>query len=275
LTGPQQLIASAKRRDPGTEAALRPRLVFLGSLGIAAYTFKRLTTSLRASLRELEQSRARVVAAADRERRRIERDLHDGAQQRLVALRIKLELADELMENDSAHAHQLMREAESEIEEALEEVRSLARGIYPSLLAHLGLAEALRSAALRSPVPTNISSDGVTRYPPEVESAVYFSCLEALQNAAKHARGATAVSVSLSSNGGLHFEVRDDGEGFDQAKAVFGQGLMNIRDRLAAIGGHLAVSSKDGRGTVVSGTVPSRTACNDHEAAIQGPSNRR
>jgi signal transduction histidine kinase len=232
---------------------LQTRLALLGGLGLASCAITRV---VRSSLRELEESRARIVAAADRERHRIERDLHDGAQQRLVALRIKLELADELMEIDSAHAHQLMREAESEIEEVLEEVRSLARGIYPSLLAHRGLAEALRSAALRSPVPTNVECDGVTRYTPEVESAVYFSCLEALQNAVKHGRGATAVSMSINTNGGLHFEISDDGQGFDATEVVFGQGLMNIRDRLAAIGGRLDVRSTGGQGTVVSGTVP-------------------
>jgi signal transduction histidine kinase len=231
--------------------------IALGSLGLVGVALiARLTASRRSSLRELEESRSRILATADRERHRIERDLHDGAQQRLVAVRIKLELADELMEVDSTHAHELIREAEVDIEEALEEVRSLARGIYPSLLAHRGLVEALRAAALRSPVPASVEGDSVTRYSPEVESAVYFSCLEALQNAAKHARGATAVSVSLSTNGALRFEVGDDGNGFDIDHAVYGQGLMNIRDRLAAIGGSLTVRSIDGQGTVVSGTVP-------------------
>jgi len=225
------------------------------SLAIFATENERLTARLRSSLRELEQSRARILAAADRERRRIERDLHDGAQQRLVALRIKLELAEELMDTDSLHARRLLHETESEIEEALEQVRSLARGIYPSLLAERGLSEALRAATLRVPLPTRLDCGNVPRYPAEVESAVYFSCLEAVQNAVKHARGATALGVSVSVNGGLRFAVSDDGEGFDTAETAFGQGLTNMRDRLAAVGGRLEIRSGRGHSTVVSGTV--------------------
>jgi signal transduction histidine kinase len=227
-----------------------------GSMAFFSTENERLTARLRVSLRELEESRARIVAAADRERRRIERDLHDGAQQRMVALRIKLELADELMEADPTHAHKLLREAESGIEEALDEVRSLARGIYPSLLADLGLAEALKAAALRAPLSTTVECDGVSRYPAAVESAVYFSCLEALQNAAKHAHEATEVKISISGNGSLEFEVRDDGDGFDISDRAPGQGLTNMRDRLATVGGSLAVGSTPGGGTVVRGTVP-------------------
>jgi signal transduction histidine kinase len=241
------------------DPALTEHLDFVnaaGFLALFALENERLTGSLRSSLRELEGSRTRIVAAADRERRRIERDLHDGAQQRLVALRIKLELADELMDAEPAHAHELMREAESEIEDALEEVRSLARGIYPSLLAGQGLAEALRAATLRAPLPTTLECDGLARYTPEVESAVYFSCLEALQNAVKHARDASALEVSITTNGELRFEVRDDGAGFDAKSSPLGQGLMNIRDRLAAVGGRLMVHSVPGQGTVVRGTVP-------------------
>jgi signal transduction histidine kinase len=226
------------------------------SVALFATENHRLTARLQSSLDALEGSRTRIVAAADRERRRIERDLHDGAQQRLVALRIKLELADDLMDSELGHAHELVHEVESEIEEALEDVRSLARGIYPSLLADQGLKEALRAVSLRAPLPTKVECSGVTRYPAEVESAVYFTCLEALQNAAKHARGATAVRISIRSNGELRFEVRDDGEGFDTSNGHPGQGLSNMRDRLAAVKGTLTVRSIPGHGTVVSGTVP-------------------
>jgi signal transduction histidine kinase len=226
------------------------------SVALFATENQRLTAKLQASLDALEGSRTRIVAAADRERRRIERDLHDGAQQHLVALRIKLELADDLMDSEPVHSHELVHEVESEIEEALEDVRSLARGIYPSLLADQGLKEALRAVSLRAPLPTKVECSGVTRYPAEVESAVYFTCLEALQNTAKHARGATAVRISIRSNGELQFEVRDDGEGFDTSDGLTGQGLSNMRDRLAAVGGRLAVRSTPGHGTVVSGTVP-------------------
>jgi signal transduction histidine kinase len=196
------------------------------------------------------------VAAADRERRRIERDLHDGAQQRLVALRIKLELAGELMDRDAAHTHKLLHEVETEIDDALDDVRSLARGIYPSLLADQGLEEALRAATLRMPFPTTVQCNDVRRYSPEIESAVYFSCLEALQNAIKHAGGATAIRVSITANDELRFDVADNGGGFDIDAAAPGQGLANMRDRLAAVGGRLTVSSRPGHGTVVSGVVP-------------------
>jgi signal transduction histidine kinase len=226
------------------------------SVAVFATENERLTSSLESSLLELQRSRMRLVSAADRERRRIERDLHDGAQQRLVALRIKLELADELMEGDPVHAQELIHEVGEEIDQALEEVRSLARGIYPSLLAEQGLQEALRAAALRVPLATTVECEGVDRYPAEVEGAVYFSCLEAIQNAVKHARGASGISVLIVGNDELRFEVGDDGEGFDPNKTASGQGLVNMRDRLAAVGGSLVLRSAPGEGTVVSGTVP-------------------
>jgi signal transduction histidine kinase len=228
----------------------------VASVAVFASENEQLTARLRSSLRELERSRMRLVSAADNERRRIERDLHDGAQQRLVALRIKLELADELMTVDPTHAHKLIHELGPEIDQSLEEVRSLARGIYPSLLVDQGLQEALSAVALRMPVPTHIECEGVSRYPAEIESTVYFSCLEAIQNAVKHARGATVIQVSVAGNGRLLFEVRDDGEGFDSASAIRGQGLTNIHDRLVAVGGELSVRSTPGQGTVVRGAVP-------------------
>jgi len=254
--------ALAEHRDFVTAAA---------SVAQFATENERLTARLRSSLRELEESRMRIVAAADKERRRIERDLHDGAQQRLVALRIKLELADELMTTDPDHAQTLLRETESELDEALEDVRSLARGIYPSLLADQGLREALRAVALRAPLRTSLECKGIGRYPPEVESAVYFSCLEALQNAAKHAPGATAVTLFVAANGELRFEVQDDGAGFDTAQAVNGQGLTSMRDRLAAVGGRLTVRSTPGQGTVVCGSVPTAPG----EAGIPADSHAR
>jgi signal transduction histidine kinase len=236
----------------------RDFVVAAASVALFATENERLTTRLRSSLRDLEESRTRLVAAADRERRRIERDLHDGAQQRLVALRIKLELAEDLMATDPDHARRLLGETEDELDQALEEVRSLARGIYPSVLADQGLRDALRAAVRRAPLRTSLECNDIGRYPPEVESAIYFSCLEAMQNAAKHARGATAVRLSITANGELHFEVRDDGEGFDPEDSVGGQGLTNMRDRLAAVGGRLTVRSARGQGTVVSGAVPIR-----------------
>jgi signal transduction histidine kinase len=200
---------------------------------------------------------ARVLATADGERRRIERDLHDGAQQRLVALRIELGLTEELVREDPAAGLEKLHALGGEIEDTLEEIRSLARGVYPALLSDQGLAEALRAAALRAPIPAMVEPDGIGRYPEDVESAVYFCCLEALQNASKHARGASRVTISLTQDETLRFEVRDDGAGFDAEPLPPGAGLTNMSDRLAAVGGLLTISSAPGRGTVVRGSIPS------------------
>jgi signal transduction histidine kinase len=215
-----------------------------------------LGAKVESSLRELRESRARILTTADRERRRIARDLHDGAQQRLVALRIKLELAEELIQEDQASGLAELRALGSDVDATLDEIRSLARGVYPVPLADQGLAGALRMAALHTALPAEIHPDGIGRYPPEIESAVYFCCLEALQNASKHAQGATHVTVSLSENHALRFDVRDDGDGFDVQSTAGGAGLANMRDRLAAIGGELTIDSTPGGGAVVSGSVP-------------------
>ncbi len=228
----------------------------VGSIAVAALENRRLAAQVDASLEELHDSRARIQAAADAERQRIERDLHDGAQQRLVALRVRLELAGELMGEDPGRGGTLVRELGSEVEEALEEVRALAGGIYPSLLADRGIVEALRSAAGRAPVPMTIDGDGVGRYAPELESAVYFCCLEAIQNAAKHAEGASAVSITIADDGAVRFAVRDDGIGFDIESAGRGRGLTNMHDRLAAVGGELTIESAPGEGTSVLGVIP-------------------
>jgi signal transduction histidine kinase len=216
---------------------------------------RRLYAQVEASLAEVRESRARIVASADRERRRIERDLHDGAQQRLVALRIKLELAGESLGDDPDADRARLHSLGDEVEATVDEIRALAHGVYPPLLADQGLAEALRAVALRAPLATTVSADGIGRYPSEVESAVYFCCLEALQNAAKHADGATRVSLSLAEDERLQFQVRDDGAGFD-ASDLAGAGLTNMRDRISAVGGDLVVASPPGRGVLVTGSVP-------------------
>jgi signal transduction histidine kinase len=216
---------------------------------------ERLYAQLRASLAEVRASRARIIASADRERRRIERDLHDGAQQRLVALRIKLELAEEALAADPDAGRARLQALGAEIDATLDEIRSLAHGVYPPLLADEGLGEALRAAARRAPLAATVSVDGIGRYPPEVESAVYFCCLEALQNAAKHADGATSVIVSLAEDDRLRFEVRDDGPGFS-LDGPGGAGLTNMRDRVSVLGGELEVVSEPGQGVVVTGSVP-------------------
>jgi signal transduction histidine kinase len=220
---------------------------------------ERLGTELRSSMRELRESRARIMSSADRERQRIEQGLHDGAQQLLVALRIRLELAGELLGRSPVRAEHLLSDLATEVDEALEEVRSLARGVYPSLLADRGLSEALSAAALRSPVRTTVDTDGVGRYPAEIEAATYFCCLEAMQNAMKHAGGVNAISISIAVNEDLRFEVRDDGGGFVEGEVASGSGLTNMGDRLAAVGGQLLVRTSPGRGTTISGIIPVNT----------------
>jgi signal transduction histidine kinase len=217
---------------------------------------RRVLAELRSSLDDLSNSRARIVTVADAERRRIERDLHDGAQQRLVALQIKLELLAEQLDDQSPENAVRARALESDIEATLDEVRRFGRGLYPAILADRGLPDALHAIARSALLPTTVDVRLPHRYAREVEGAVYFACVEALQNATKHARGATAVSISLSGNGTLRFDVRDDGEGFDSAATPGGSGLTNIRDRVGAVGGTLEIGSRPGRGTHVTGMIP-------------------
>jgi signal transduction histidine kinase len=217
-----------------------------------------LVERLQASVYELSASRERIVAVADASRRAIERDLHDGAQQRLVGLRLKLAVQSERLRAGAPAEAAALQRLGAEVEEAIAQIRELALGIYPSLLAERGLPDALRSAARRSPVATSVRADGVGRYQREVESTVYFACLEAMQNAAKHADGATEVSVALSTDDGLAFEVRDDGRGFDQAAVPPGTGLLNVRDRITALGGSVRIESAPQAGTVVAGVLPVR-----------------
>jgi signal transduction histidine kinase len=237
----------------------REFLEAVASYALTALRNQRLAAQVESASREVSQSRARILASADRERRRIERDLHDGAQQRLVALRIQLELVEELMESNPQRGMEKLHALGGEVGETLDEIRTLARGIYPSLLGDRGLAEALRAAALRTPISASVEPGGVGRYPPEVESAVYFCCLEAMQNASKHAHGAHAITISLRQDHALRFQVRDDGAGFDRAASTPGAGITNMRDRLAALGGELKIRSSGG-GTVVTGSVPLRAA---------------
>jgi signal transduction histidine kinase len=241
------------------DGALRDQRGLVESVGecaLAALERERLTVALDSSLRELEASRARLATAAVSERQRIERDLHDGAQQRLVTLRVRLELAIESIERDPSTAPTLLDRLGPEVDEIIDDVRSLARGIYPSLLDSGGLVEALRAAAVYASLPVEVRDRGVGRYSPEIEGAVYFCCLEALQNAAKHAAGASRIAIELDDDGELCFVVSDDGGGFDPAKAKRGAGITNMRDRLAAAGGTLALASAPGAGTTVTGRLP-------------------
>jgi signal transduction histidine kinase len=216
----------------------------------------RLTEELLARLDELHASRQRIVAAQDAERRRLERNIHDGAQQQLVALAVKVRLARGLCGRDPQKASAMLADVEGEVAQALEDLRDLARGIYPPLLADQGLVSALRAQARKAPVPVSVEAHGVERYPQEVEAAVYFCVLEALQNVAKYA-GATRVEVRVGAEAGrLSFAVQDDGAGFDPSAKGFGTGLQGMSDRLAALGGALTVASSPGRGSTISGWLP-------------------
>ena len=205
---------------------------------------------------ELQESRRRIVTAQDERARKLERDLHDGAQQQLVALSVKLGLAEQLLSRDPDRAAPLLAELKVETTDALDTLRDLARGIYPPVLADQGLGAALEAQARKSPIPVSFDPDGVGRYPQEVEAAVYFCALEALNNVAKYAR-ASSVEVRLSQRDDiLVFEVRDDGVGFDVAGSSHGTGLQGMADRLEAVGGELELMSAPGHGTTIGGRVP-------------------
>jgi signal transduction histidine kinase len=216
----------------------------------------RLTAELQARLVDLRASRQRLVAAQDQERRRLERDLHDGAQQQLVALAVKQRLAEGLVRRDPDKAAQMLADLQADTAEALENLRDLARGIYPPLLADKGLPAALEGHARKVHLPVTVEADGLGRYPQEIEAAVYFCCLEALQNVVKYAE-ASHVSVNLSTEAGqLNFSVTDDGRGFDPTSMPQGSGLQGMADRMEALGGILEVRSEPGTGTTVTGRIP-------------------
>jgi signal transduction histidine kinase len=217
----------------------------------------RLQSELGSTSAELRASRARIVAAGDAERRRIERDLHDGAQQHLVALRIRIGLAAELAEKDP-HVAERLTDVGAELEEILRELRSLAQGLYPPVLRQFGLREALASVSRRSAPPAKLETAAIGRYDEDIEAAVYFCCVEGLQNVGKHAGADAKAVIRLWQRGNdLWFEISDDGAGYDvESAANPGNGLTNMGDRLAALGGTLAVDSAPGHGTRVRGTLP-------------------
>jgi signal transduction histidine kinase len=214
-----------------------------------------LTEQLRMRLEELHASRQRLVGAQDEERRKIERNIHDGAQQQLVALAVKQRLAASLIGTNDERASAMLAELQIETNAALDDLRDLARGIYPPLLADRGLAAALDAQARKAALPVTVDADGIGRFPQDVEATVYFCTLEALNNVAKYA-DATHATVRLSNgNGELRFEVTDDGRGFDSASTGYGTGLQGMADRLAAVGGELTIRSAPGAGTTIAGTV--------------------
>jgi signal transduction histidine kinase len=253
-------IASATRRiaivhDPTLSAD--PFLIqIIGSYALAALENDRLSGELDSSREQLAESRLRRLTTEQSARQKIERDLHDGAQQRLVALRVKLELAATVLETKDPANARTIRALGEDVDTTIDEVRAFARGIYPALLAQTGLKPALRSATRDAPLPAVVRADRLGRYPAETEATVYFCCSEALQNACKHAAGATGVMISLWQDRQLHFEVRDDGAGFALQSTPYGTGLTNLSDRLAAVGGTMTIESAPGHGTVLGGSIP-------------------
>jgi signal transduction histidine kinase len=248
--------------DAFTEEDDRVLTELARQVGLASHNAQ-LDTALQTTLDELRkqadalrESRARIVASGDAERRRVERNLHDGAQQNLVALAVNLRLARDVVADDPSAAAELLGQMADDVRHTIQELRELAHGIYPPLLADSGLGEALRAAANRSPLAAEVVSEGIGRYSPDVEAAVYFCCLEALQNAAKHAPGARVDIRVWEESGGLLFTVSDDGPGFDAESASNGHGFMNMTDRLGAIGGTVRWQSAPGSGAEVRGSIP-------------------
>ena len=254
-----ELLGALAVAMPATDPIDEPKAKLVADLAAQAGLVLRnvrLTGELQARLEELRAAQKRLVAAQDEARRRLERNIHDGAQQRLVALSVKLRLAQSLVAKDPAETGRMLEQLQTETTETLEDLRDLARGIYPPLLADKGLVAALEAQARRSVVPVEFHPDGAGRYPQEVEAAVYFSVLEALQNVSKYANADRADVRLAESAGALMFEVEDDGDGFDAETAQHGTGLQGIADRLAALDGTVDVRSTPGAGTTVAGRIP-------------------
>jgi signal transduction histidine kinase len=260
------LIVVERRADdpPFTDDDDRVLAELARQVGLALHNV-RLDSALQASLEELEvrnqelaASRLRIVSAADESRRQIERNLHDGAQQHLVALAVKVGLVKQLIDADRATADEMLDQLRGDVQDTLDELRELAHGIYPPLLRDRGLEAALKAAANRSRLPVElIVEEEVHRHPAETEAAIYFCVLEAMQNAGKHAGDDARLTITISeSDGQLRFEVADDGPGFDAGAAAMGHGFVNMRDRLGALGGTLQLDTAPGEGSRIRGQVP-------------------
>ncbi len=227
----------------------------IGSYASLSLENQRLAVDVANLAREMRDTQARAAASADDAREQIERDLHDGAQQRLISLRIKLQLAAERSGDAAPDTTEELNQLGTEVQLAIDELRALAAGVFPAVLGDFGPVTALKQAVRAAPVPTTVSGVNVPRHPPEVERAIYFCCLEALQNTYKHANTATAAHVRIATRGReLTFEVTDNGLGFDPATVPRGAGLHNMHDRVASLGGSLTIDA--GRGTRIAGVIP-------------------
>lgn len=263
--GGENLGALVVRERPGVELTPVEERLFADLADQAALVLRgaRLRGELRQRLavlstraEELRVSRERLVDAHDAERRRLERDIHDGAQQHLVALAVNLRLAGTLAGRSPVRAAELLAEQEAAAAEAIATLLRLSRGIFPPRLESAGVAEALRAAVAAADGSVRLDATGVGRYPASIEATAYFCCLEALQNAAKHAAAASVRVALTGTSQGLELTVADDGRGFDPRDGVGGAGLTNIRERVESVGGELTVTSAPGRGTTIHALLP-------------------
>ena len=220
------------------------------------HTLEQLVADASARHHELHLSRGRILATMEAERRRVERDIHDGAQQHLVALAVNLRLLRVLLDRDTGRARATAETLKAAVRNSVETLETLSRGLYPNALVERGPVAAFRLAAGSSPVPVVVRAAVDRRWSPAIERAAYFSSVEALQNAIKHADAQQIVVTFSEAAGGLTFEVRDDGLGFDPRLVVAGSGTENVRDRLSAVGGRLQIDSTPGAGTTVAGWIP-------------------
>jgi signal transduction histidine kinase len=252
------LGALAVRKPPNDPISPADEKLITGLASQAGLVLRnvRLTEELKLRLDDLKAAQKRLVSAQDEERRKLERNIHDGAQQQLVALAVKARLVRTLTERDPSKAAEMLEQIEAETHSALEDLRDLARGIYPPLLADKGLEAALNAQARKSLVPVTVSAGHLGRFPQEIEAAVYFSTLEALQNVAKYAEASVATVAIRTDDGSLRFSVTDDGRGFDPDSTGYGTGLQGIADRLGALDGSLEVTSANGAGTSITGRLP-------------------
>lgn len=231
-----------------------------GAVALLAAEQAALDGAWNDALEELRESRARIVRAGSAERRKLERDLHDGVQQRLIAIRIDLGLAGEIPGTERRMRERLQEIGQS-AEEALEELREVGQGLYPPILTDWGLAATLERIHPPADGTLAVNADGLARYSPEIESSVYYCCMEAIQNATKHGGHGVRMTVSLHEHGNeLTFRVTDDGQGFDRSALHEGTGFHNMRDRLGALDGRLIIDSAPGKGTTVAGSVPVRAS---------------
>ena len=256
----EELLGALTLSTPQGQSLGKPDMELAGELtsgiGLALRNIT-LTRALEDRVDELRDSRRRIVAVQDETRRELERDLHDGAQQRLVALKVKLALAGQMATRDGAErTADFLGELSGQADDAIAELREFARGIYPPLLEAEGLTAAVGSEAQRLAVVVDVATEGVGRYPKSLEATVYFCVLEALHNVVRHSGAASAQVTLEGDDESLHFEVRDAGIGFDPLGVETGTGLQNMRDRIEAAGGSLSIESTGGTGTIVSGSLP-------------------